>query len=161
MSLVDVMHSERTRASTWVPSFLLALAGATIGVGIWFIGATFLGRISVLAPYVGALALPVGGLAGFGALYGAKRLRGFQTQLIAVSAALPMLAVGEALYVRLVFVWELEKLELYGAALNLPLATYWEYVTWGLFSTNPPALLFWAVALGYAIAVTRRYGEEV
>jgi hypothetical protein len=157
---VAEMSAARGLLSRWAAGLGVALAFAAAGGGVWYLAETLLGRIEPLQPFIAVASLSIGGLAGYGALIGTGRLRGWRTQAIGVVVSIPVLAVSQALVTRLVFVRELETLGYGGATFRLPLREWWEYVSWALFTTSPPSILFWALAIGYAIAVPRTYSHE-
>jgi hypothetical protein len=144
-------------ASRWAAGLAVAVVLGAAGGVVWFVVETVLGRSELVRPFVAVASIGIGGLAGYGALIGTGRTRGWQTQALAVVASLPALIVTQALVTRLLFVRELESIGYTGATFRLPLSQWWEYVSWALFSTSPPAIFFWALAIGSAIAVPRRY----
>ena len=157
---VAELSATRAMASRWAAGFAMAVALGTVGGINWFVVETLLGRFELVRPFLAAASISIGGLAGYGALIGTGRKRGWQAQGVAVVASLPILAVAQALVTRLLFVRELESIGYTGATFRLPINQWWEYVSWALFSTSPPAIFFWALALGAAIAVPRRYPYE-
>lgn len=156
MAVAEV-SAVRGFATRWVAGFAVAVAFAAGGAAAWFLVETLLGEVTAIRPFIGVMSIAVGGLAGYGAFLGTGRHRSAMTQAIAVTATLPVLAIAQALVVRLIFVRELETMGYVGATFRLPLSQWWAYVSWALFSTSPPALIFWAMAVGYALAVPRRY----
>jgi hypothetical protein len=154
---VAELSATRGMVTRWAAGFAVAAALASVGGAIWFVVETVFGTIGVVRPFLAAASIGIGGLAGYGALIGTGRSRGWQTQAIGVLASLPVLVVAQALVTRLLFVRELESIGYFGATFRLPLSQWWEYVSWALFSTSPPSLFFWALAMGSALAVPRRY----
>lgn len=159
MAVAEVSAS-RGMASRSIAGLAGGLGLALSGGAVWFLIETVFGRFETLRPFLGVVSIAIGGLAGWGAMLGTGRRRGIATQTVAVMATLPVLVMTQALVVRLIFVRELEAMGYSGATFRLPLTQWWEYVSWGLFSTSPPAILFWGMAIGYAIAVPRRYKYE-
>ncbi len=159
MATAEVDSGRRSAARWWI-GLLGAFGLASLGLVVWYVVETVFGRIDAISPYLGVFAIAVGGLAGYGALIGSGRARGWSTQIVALLATLPVLAAAQALVVRLMFVRELEALGYTGATFRLPLREWWEYVSWALFSTSPPSIFYWALALAYALAVPRAYRYE-
>lgn len=154
---VAELSASRAMASRWVAGFAVAVALGSVGGALWFGVETVLGRVEVIRPFLAIGSIGIGGLAGYGALVGTGRNRGWRAQAVGILASLPVLVVTQALVTRLLFVRELESIGYYGATFRLPPGQWWEYVSWALFSTSPPAIFFWALALGSALAVPRQY----
>ncbi len=141
-------------------SVLVALAAAAAAAAVWFLGVSLLGYVSWLRNYLGVLSLGVGAGAAYGALWGANEHRGWRIQAISVLAAVVMLAIGQAWVTRLVIIRDAATvLDVHGAAIIAPVSTYWRVMSIGLFGTNPPGIVYWGIAIGYAIAIPRARDE--
>lgn len=116
-------YQEQTQNINYIGALAGALIGAAIGVAIWyFVAVTF-------DLTIGFVAIGVGWLVGFGAMFGAGKKRGIQLQIM--SAVITLLAIFTAEY--LVVVWDFNSAftELFGAAHEfvwLPVGEVMEFV---------------------------------
>jgi len=151
---------------------VVALLGGVGGGLIWFLAKVFLGESALLGGYVAALAVLVGLGAGYGALYGSDRRRGITLQLISVVVTV----VGLIVFQELVMQVHVVRLEQALAEQGLQFSqqiTFADRFAEGFFGTNfvdlsraaeesggatgVPGLIFWVIALVYAIALPRKY----
>lgn len=154
---------------------LISLAAATLGGLVWYTGKITFGQSELLGGYVAALAVLVGVGAGYGALLGSGRNRGFAMQGIALAMTLGLLTVFQDLVMQV----HVTRLENALAAEGLRFATeptFADRFAEGFFGTNfvdlakvaqegtgataVPGLIFWVIAIVYAIALPRAYKHE-
>lgn len=152
MAVAELRSAER---STSVPLGAgAALAGAMLGGASWYAGVALL-YDSRFAPFLGVLGTLVGVFGGYGAL-AAGRERGWRVQAATVAATLVGFLIAEFLVVQLELTRQYAELGITEIEFNAP---FWEYLSWGLFGSNPPTVIFLIIALGYAISIPRRYPD--
>jgi len=127
-------YAEQTQNINYIGALVGALVGAAIGVGIWyFVAVTF-------DLTIGYVAMAIGWLVGFGAMFASGKKRGMPLQIL--SLVITALAIFIAEY--LVFVYALNYFfdwpsfewvpigEFIQFAVELEVYTFVNYVIWGL-----------------------------
>ncbi|NNC74168.1 MAG: hypothetical protein HKN80_01960 [Acidimicrobiia bacterium] len=174
MAVAEIRLADETTRWSHHRGAVIAVLGS-VGAGlIWFLAKVFLGQSALLGGYVAALAVLIGVGAGYGALYGSDRRRGTPLQIIAVAVTLVSLVVFQDLVMQVHVV----RLEQALAEQGLQFAqeiTFADRFSEGFFGTNfvdlskvaeesggataVPGLIFWVIALVYAIAIPRKYDK--
>jgi hypothetical protein len=152
MALLEVTRLRMAAFPHYLGGLSLGVVGAAAGGLIWYAvaWATNL-HMSVLAMAVG-----VGG--GYGTLIGTGRRRGRTAQALSLVIVLTGLIVTEGLVERLLWARRWAEEGIHGVAFIAPLKAYWNLISTGL-TTDPPTILFFAIALVYALLLPRRSND--
>lgn len=130
------------------PRAVAAGLGAAAASGlVWFAVVAFTDR------HLSAVSMLVGLTVAHAVIWGARGKKGPGLQALGISITLVALLVVEAFAVRILVARELIDLGIETElAVMLPLDVFWNMVAAGI-TNDPPTVLFWGLALWYAITV--------
>lgn len=145
----EVLPAAATRLP-YARAVIAATAAAAASGLVWF------AVVALTDRHLSAVSMLVGMAVAHAVVWGARHHKGVGYQAVGITVTLIALLVVEAFAVRILVVRELFDLGI-DTQLDvvLPLDVFWNLIAAGI-TNDPPTVLFWGLALWYAITVPGR-----